>query len=87
MVTGSQGLAVAEVEAEYLSLRILSVYSNLSVRTLRTYLVHRSRPLPHYRLGSKILVKRAEFDAWMNAFHTVESNQVDAMVTEIMNGA
>jgi hypothetical protein len=36
----------------YLSIRGLAAYSSLSVRTLRTYLGHRLRPLPHYRVGA-----------------------------------
>lgn len=56
------------IEVEYLSLRVLSTYSNLSIRTLRGYLSHRARPLPHYRVGGKVLVKRSEFDAWVTGF-------------------
>src|SRR3989441_6805490 len=40
----------------FLSLRALAGYAGLSVRTLREYLDQPTRPLPHYRVGGKILV-------------------------------
>ena len=52
----------------FLSLRALANYSCVSVRKLREYLEDSAHPLPHYRLGSKILVRRSEFDAWMAVY-------------------
>ena len=72
------------VEAGYLSLRTLSVYSGLSVRTLRGYLSHPARPLPHYRVGGKVLVKRSEFDGWVCGFREESASQVDAIVEEVL---
>jgi excisionase family DNA binding protein len=68
----------------YLSLRTLAVYSGLSVRTLRARLIHGARPLPHYRVGGKILVRRTEFDAWMRTFRAAEHNHVDEIVTTLL---
>jgi len=51
----------------YLPLRALASYSGLSVRRLRQLLDDRARPLPRYRVGGKILVRRSEFDQWMVA--------------------
>jgi hypothetical protein len=70
----------------YLPLVGLASYSGLSVRTLRGYLSHCSRPLPHYRIGGKILVRRSEFDAWATAFRTVEPDRVSALVAETLEG-
>ncbi len=72
------------VEAGYLSLRALSAYSDLSVRTLRGYLSHPARPLPHYRVGGKVLVKRSEFDAWVSGFREESTSHVDAIVAEVL---
>ena len=33
----------------------------------------RLRPLPHYRIEGKILVKREEFDHWLSNSHIVNS--------------
>jgi excisionase family DNA binding protein len=52
----------------YLSLRALSGYCGLSVRTLRDHLSDSAHPLPCYRVGGKVLVRRSEFDAWVSAF-------------------
>ena len=52
----------------YLPLKALAPYSGLSVRTLREYLADRTRPLPHYRVGGKILVRQSDYDAWVAQF-------------------
>jgi hypothetical protein len=38
------------------------------MRKLRDYLSDPVRPLPHYRVGGKVLVRRSEFDSWIAAF-------------------
>ncbi len=59
---------VSDLDDAYLPLRALARYAGLSVRTLRSYLVHGSSPLPHYRIGGRVLVRRSEFDAWAARF-------------------
>ena len=63
----------------YVSVRTLASYAGLSVRTLRSYLVHPSMPLPHYRIGGKILVRPMEFDSWMLKFKVDEPSPVNAI--------
>ena len=75
---------MTEIPDAYLPLKALAGYSGLSVRTLRGYLTHPSRPLPHYRVGGKVLVKRSEFDVWMRTFRTVEASRVDAIVADVL---
>lgn len=48
----------------YLSLGALSDYASISVRQLRNLIASPIHPLPHYRLRSRILVRKGEFDAW-----------------------
>ncbi|MDF0674337.1 MAG: helix-turn-helix domain-containing protein [Nitrospira sp.] len=55
------------IEPEYFDLQALAAYSSCSVRWLRDRLVDQFRPLPHYRIEGKILVKREEFDHWLSA--------------------
>lgn len=70
----------------YLPLKALVAYSGLSLRTLRTYLVNRSHPLPCYRVGGKILVRRSEFDAWAQQFRTDEgAADIGAVVDDVVN--
>jgi hypothetical protein len=53
----------------FLSLRALAAYSDLSPRTLRTFLeLPPDEALPCYRLPGKILVRRSEFDAWISQY-------------------
>jgi excisionase family DNA binding protein len=55
----------------FLSLRTLSAYAGLSVRTLRQYLdLAPDQALPCYRVGGKILVRRSQFDAWIEQYRT-----------------
>jgi excisionase family DNA binding protein len=68
----------------FLSLRALTTYAGLSVRTLREYLDHPSRPLPHYRVGGKILVRRSEFDAWISAHRRVGVVDVAGIVNDVL---
>ena len=72
----------------YMSLRALAAnYSGLSVRTLRAYLSHPTRPLPHFRVGGKILVRRSEFDAWVAQFRVSRSVVgIPTMVDEVVQG-
>jgi excisionase family DNA binding protein len=68
----------------FLSLRALASYAGLSVRTLRDHLAHPARPLPHYRIGGKILVRRSEFDAWIAAHRRVGLADVSGIVNEVL---
>ena len=49
----------------FLSMNGLAAYSSLSRRTLQNLLSDPLDPLPSYRVGGKLLVRRSEFDAWM----------------------
>ena len=68
----------------YLPLRALSAYAGLSVRTLRTYLLHPSFPLPHYRIGGKVLVKRSDYDVWASRFRANVAPVVDRVVDDVL---
>ena len=68
----------------FLSLRALANYSCVSVRKLRELLEDSVHPLPHYRLGAKILVRRSEFDAWMTAYRKAGQADVGRIVDTVM---
>jgi excisionase family DNA binding protein len=68
----------------FLSLRALASYAGLSVRTLRHHLAHPAHPLPHYRIGGKILVRRSEFDAWIAAHRRIGLADVSGIVDEVL---
>jgi len=82
-----QNQEAAAVDDRYLSLRSLATYAGLAVRTLRGYLIRRHEPLPHYRIGGKILVRRSEFDRWASEFK-VDRAPVDlnVLVGDVVRG-
>jgi hypothetical protein len=47
----------------YFSIKALASYSSLSERLLRSFLTAPDHPLPHFRVGSRVVVKRGDFDA------------------------
>jgi hypothetical protein len=58
----------------YLDLGELARYSGLSISSLRRFLRDPDNPLPHHRVRGagkargRLLVRKAEFDAWVRAF-------------------
>jgi hypothetical protein len=70
----------------FLSLRALATYSGLGVRTLRTYLSDIAHPLPCYRVGGKILVRRSEFDTWMAPHRHVGREDIARLVVDTLKG-
>jgi|RhiMetdeSRZDD1v2_1073273.scaffolds.fasta_scaffold289955_1 excisionase family DNA binding protein len=68
----------------FLSLRALSAYSGLSVRKLREYLDDPAHPLPAYRVGGKILVRRSEFDAWVAQYREERRRDVGRVVEDVL---
>ena len=68
----------------YLSLAALARYGGLSIRKLRAHLTDVAHPLPCYRVGGKILVRRSEFDAWMAAFRQRGRVDVDQLVADVL---
>jgi len=68
----------------FLPLRALAPYSGLSVRTLRAHLEDLDHPLPCYRIGGKILVRRSEFDTWAARYRQVGHPDVDRIVSHVL---
>jgi hypothetical protein len=68
----------------FLSLRALAAYSGLSVRKLRQHLEDSARPVPCYRVGGKILVRRSEFDAWIAAYRQRGRLDVNRIVGDVL---
>ena len=68
----------------FLALKALAAYSGLSVRKLRYHLEDPGHPLPCYRIGSKIVVRRSEYDAWATRYRQVGQASVDRIVTDVL---
>jgi hypothetical protein len=69
----------------YLPLKALSGYCGISVRKLREFLDDPVRPLPCYRIGGKLLVRRSEFDAWIAAYRQRGREDLDRIVDDALS--
>lgn len=70
---------------EWLDLRSLQKYACVSERTLRDWIHRAVDPLPAVRVQCKILVRRSEFDRWLEA-HQVRHIDVGCIVDELVAG-
>ena len=67
-----------------LSLRALAQYAHLSVRTLRKALKDPVHPLSYYQVGRKYLVRRSDFDAWLEYYQRSAETDLDQLVHEVL---
>ena len=82
----SESKASAYSHTAYFDLRALATYSSCSVRWLRDRLTDRTHPLPHHRVDGKLLVKRADFNRWINHYRVCrQPGELDRMVEEILH--
>ena len=75
-------------EREWFGLRRLSAYADVSERTLRTWIHSPVDPLPACQVGGKILVRRRDFDTWLER-HKIKpfaAEEVDKIVREVVEG-
>jgi excisionase family DNA binding protein len=67
---------------QYLDLRGLARYSALSVGTLRAHI--REGQLPAYRVRGKVLVRRSEFDRWLERYRLKRAQDLEAIADEVL---
>ena len=82
----AQKVIISTTLDPFLSLKALASYSGLSVRKLRDCLDDRAHPLPFYRVGGKILVRRSEFDQWVSSYRRQGRIDVDHIVDQALLG-
>lgn len=68
----------------YLSLRELVKYSSLSINTIRAHLTNLRHPLPHFRVGGRILVRQSEFDRWVTQQRADPTERLNQIVNKVM---
>lgn len=77
--------AVITLKDQFFDLKGLSAYSAMAVSTLRNFIG--TGNLPAYKVHGKILIKRSEFNAWINTFRINKkqdlSNMVDSVLSDI----
>lgn len=68
---------------QYFDLRGLEAYSALKVPTLRDYI--KSGDLPCFKVKGKILIKRSEFDTWLEDYRVNRAKQICDIVDDVMS--
>ena len=71
---------IERAEDRFFDLRSLSGYASLAVPTLRDYL---RDGLPHFKVKGKILVRKSEFDSWLEVKFRVRNN-LDDIVNDVL---
>jgi excisionase family DNA binding protein len=71
------------ITREYFSIKELAEYAGISVRKLRDLLGTSPNPIPAYRFGGSIKVKRSEFDDWAKSCR-IDNDRIDRLVNEAM---
>jgi len=71
---------------EWYDLQALQMYAAVSERTLREWIHRSEHPLPAVQVDKKILVRKVEFDRWLEA-HKIESSALDinSVVDELVD--
>ena len=68
---------------QYFDLQGLTLYSSQSVSWLRQQI--KSGALPCYVVKGKILVRKSEFDTWLQRFRVNRSMDVDRITNEVLH--
>jgi excisionase family DNA binding protein len=76
-----------KIGTEWLGLRQVTQYANISERTVRAWIHAPVEPLPAVRVGGKILVRRSELDSWLekHRMKTLETVDLDAIVRDVLH--
>jgi excisionase family DNA binding protein len=64
-------------------LKGLSGYCSLKIPTLRDYL--KKGEIPHYKLKGKILIRKSEFDAWLELYRVRKKRRLDGIVDDVLH--
>ena len=73
---------------EWLGLRELTEYADISERTLRSWIYSTVDPLPAAKVCGKVLVRRSDFDAYLqrHRIKPLEQIDIDAIVRGVIKG-
>ena len=70
------------IEHGFMSVKTTAAYSDLSQRTVWNLLADPLHPLPSYLVGKRRLIRRSDFDAWMET-HRVVGLSVEARIDRL----
>jgi excisionase family DNA binding protein len=70
-----------QVTPEYLTLSNLEIYAGVGKKTLKKWI---NRGMPVYKVGRLVRVKKGEFDVWMRQFRSGTSEDLDAILDQVL---
>jgi len=73
---------VIALNDQYFDLRGLSAYSAVAVSTLRDYI--KTGDLPCFKVKGKILIRKSEFDAWIEERRYNKKQDLNTIVDRVM---
>ena len=82
MVIPDDIAAPIALQDQYFDLKGLSAYASMGVSTLRDSI--KARGLPCFKLGGKVLVRRSEFDTWVEKFRVNKARNLSQLADDIM---
>lgn len=73
---------------EWLSLRELTEYADISERTIRSWIYSPTDPLPAAKVCGKVLVRKSDFDLYLERHKVRPLNAIDlnAIVAGVLKG-
>ena len=74
------------LQPEWMDLKSITQYACVSERTIREW-IHRSHnPLPAVQVDKKILIRRSQFDRWLEAhqIRPLSNSEVSQIVDDVM---
>jgi hypothetical protein len=76
------------INREWLGLRDLTYYANVSERTIRSWIRSPVNPLPAVKVSGKVLVRKSDFDAFLQRYRIrpLEEINIDAIVQDVLKG-
>jgi excisionase family DNA binding protein len=80
--------ATGTLTREWLDLRELTEYAAVCERTVRGWIHSPVDPLPATRVGGKILVRKSDFDRWLERHRMKPAGalDLDGIVREVVEG-
>jgi hypothetical protein len=86
--SGREG-TTGKTPREWLGLRDLVEYADVSERTLRSWIYSPVDPLPASKVSGKVLVRKSDFDAYLQRYRIkpLDEVNVDSIVREVLKGA
>ena len=72
-----------QIQDRFFDLKSLAEYASLSISTIRNYINDSDDPLPSFCIKRKILIKKSEFDRWIER-HRTDKGKLDRILDDLL---